>query len=82
MKRDRLATGQVRAVPVCGLVAYTYTVDGLNVAFRNAKARKRIGPLTVAVKFSLNCQSCRFPTALAGSRSGGNSKCELMNKKG
>ena len=57
MMRDRLATGQVRAVrlPVCGLVAYTYTVDGLNVAFRNAKARKRIGPLTVAVKFSLNC---------------------------
>ena len=54
MKRDRLATGQVRAVPVCGLLAYTYTVDGLNVAFRNA-TRKRIGPLTVAVKFSLNC---------------------------
>ena len=80
MKRNRLATGQVRAVPVCGLVAFTYTVDGLNVAFRNAKARKRIGPLTVAVKFSLNC--CRFPTALAGSRSGGNSKYELMNKKG
>ena len=55
MKRNRLAPGQVRAVPVCGLVAFTYTVDGLNVAFRNAKARKRIGPLTVAVKFSLNC---------------------------
>lgn len=57
MMRDRLETGQVRAVrlPVCGLVAYTYTVDGLNVAFRNAKTRKRIGPLTVAVKFSLNC---------------------------
>lgn len=54
MKRDRLATGQVRAVPVCGLVAYTYTVDGLNVAFRNAKARNRIGALTVAVEFSLN----------------------------